>query len=169
MIAYSKLKEELNNFDVKYSEDSLPNIDNEADINIFISHGGRESLKGFKGIYPSVDKVYTDDNIFGKGKVAILFVCHSGSIVDNHYSNSFHTLIKVLLKSGYQAVIAPSWSLNICIPGIWTKELLEKLKDGNSLSSAVYYANKKVNSIYMVESACAAMHLFGNPHLSVNG
>jgi hypothetical protein len=121
---------------------------------------------GFKGLYPSDDKVYTNDSIFGKGKVAILFVCHSGSVVKNHYSNSVHTLTKSLLESGYQAVIAPSWSLNICIPGIWTKELLENLKNGSSLSSAVYYANKKIYSIYKVESACAAMHLFGNPHLN---
>ena len=94
--------------------------------------------------------------------MAILFVCHSGSIVENSYSNSTHTLVKQLLQSGYEAVISPSWSLNVSIPGIWTKEFIKSLKSKISISESVYKANLLIQNQYVSPSASTAMHLFGN-------
>lgn len=159
-IAFSKLKEQLVDLDVSYDENLIPNPN--GDLNIFISHGGRNGDSGFCGLYPTSGKAYVTDKIFGNGKVAILFVCHSGSIVENSYSNSTHTLVKQLLQSGYEAVISPSWSLNVSIPGIWTKEFIKSLKSKISISESVYKANLLIQNQYVSPSASTAMHLFGN-------
>jgi len=159
-IAFSKLKEELDHCDVIYDENLIPNPT--GDINIFISHGGRDGDSGFCGLYPTSGKAYITDTIFGNGKVAILFVCHSGSIVENCYSSSTHSLVKKLLKSGYKAVISPSWSLNVSIPGIWTKEFIKSLDFKMNISESVHKANLLVQNKYLSPSASSAMHLFGN-------
>ncbi|PSU86714.1 hypothetical protein C0W42_19705 [Photobacterium kishitanii] len=164
-MAYSKLKVDIEEFNCDFYEDLVPIFHQDSDVNIFISHGGRDGSSGFNGVFPSDGKVFLSNDIFGTGKVALLFICHSGSIVDNMFSNSCHTLVKSLLEQGYETVIAPSWSLNVCIPGVWTKALLNKLNEGVFLSQAVFYANKEVSNEYPPQSAWAAMHLFGNPHL----
>lgn len=147
-------------------ESIVPTFDVDTDLNIFIAHGGRDGMKGFNGLFPSHDKVYTNlDAIFGQGKVAVVFACHSGSVAGMLYSNSIHTLIKELLRNGYEAVIAPSWSLNIYIPETWCKEFIESLTGKNPISHAVFMANRAVKLKYKVESAWAAMHLFGNPNI----
>jgi len=162
-IAFSKLKEQLNNSNVTYDESLIPTPD--SDINIFISHGGRSGNSGFSGLYPASGKAYNTENIFGNGKIAILFVCHSGSIIEHYYSNSTHTLVKKMLQDGYEAVISPSWSLNVSIPGFWTKEFIKYMNSGINISESVYKANLFVDSIYLSLSASAAMHLFGNSNL----
>lgn len=159
-IAFSKLKEQLVDLDVSYDENLIPTPN--GDLNIFISHGGRNGDSGFCGLYPTDGKAYVTNKIFGNGKVAILFVCHSGSIVENSYSNSTHTLVKKLLQSGYQAVISPSWSLNVSIPGVWTKEFIRSLEVGMNISESVYKANLLIQNQYISSSASSAMHLFGN-------
>lgn len=159
-IAFSKLKDELGTNGINYDENLMPNPS--CDINIFISHGGRDGNSGFCGLYPTSGKSYMTDKIFGHGKVAILFVCHSGSIVENHYSNSTHTLIKNLLKSGYETVISPSWSLNVSIPGIWAKEFINSLKSKKNITESVYQANLLIHNHYLSPSASTAMHIFGN-------
>lgn len=160
LIAFSKLKEELGDSDVSYDENLFPSPNGE--INVFVSHGGRNGDSGFCGLYPTSGKAYMIDTFFGNGKVAILFVCHSGSIVENYYSNSTHTLVKKLLQSGYEAVISPSWSLNVLIPGIWTKEFIRSLNSKNNIAESVYKANLIVQNQYLSPSASTAMHLFGN-------
>lgn len=159
-IAFSKLKEELLGDSVIFDEGDIPEPC--KDINIFISHGGRSGSAGFCGLYPSTEKAYDLESIFGRGKVAILFVCHSGSIVKHHFSNSTHTLVKKLLSDGYECVISPSWGLNIAIPGIWTKSFMENFRAGKDISDAVFKANSYVDSIYLSPSASTAMHIFGN-------
>lgn len=163
LIAFSRLKEKMNTESMIYDEGLFPTPS--RDINIFISHGGRNGSHGFCGLYPAKGKAYDIDALFGIGKLAILFVCHAGSIVENVYSNSTHTLVKKLLENGYEAVISPSWSLNVCIPGIWTKEFLESFASGQNASKAVHRANALVDTIYRSPSASCAMHLFGNGKL----
>ncbi|EGM76780.1 hypothetical protein Rhein_3017 [Rheinheimera sp. A13L] len=163
-IAFSKLKEEMVATNIVYDEGLIPNPS--QDINIFISHGGRNGSSGFRGLYPTSGKAYDTDKVFGIGKVAILFVCHAGSIVENVYSNSTHTLVKKLLRNGYEAVISPSWSLNVSIPGVWTKEFLKSMNSGLNISQAVHNANLIVNDCYLSPSASAAMHLFGNDEIT---
>lgn len=164
--AYSKLIDGISGYNIATCESIFPMFDVDTDLNIFIAHGGRDGIKGFKGLFPSSDKVYTNlDAIFGHGKVAIVFACHSGSVAGMQFSNSIHTLIKELLRNGYEAVIAPSWSLNIYIPETWCKEFISSLTEKNSITRAVYMANMAVKLKYKVESAWAAMHLFGNPNI----
>jgi hypothetical protein len=166
-IAYSKIQDELKNHQVVYSEGIKPDINKLSNINAFISHGGRSGLEGFKGLYPTDGKAYLDyGKVFGTGDVALLFVCHSGSVVKNNFSNSCHSLIKELLANGYRTVIAPSWSLNVCIPGVWTKHFINSMKTGYTVSRSAFIANKNIQKIYPVESAWAAMHVFGNPELT---
>jgi len=74
-------------------------------------------------------------------------------------------LAKTLLLAGYETVIAPAWSLNVTIPGPWTEVFLHQLKTGQNIVSAASEANQRIKQIYPVESAWAAMHVFGNPHL----
>lgn len=157
------MKEELKSSEVTFDERLVPQPN--CDINIFISHGGRNGSAGFSGLYPADGKAYDVRKVFGKGKVAILFVCHAGSIVENHYSNSNHTLVKQLLNDGYESVISPSWSLNIYIPGIWAKEFIRNLNGGKNISESVYEANSIISSVYLSPSASCAMHLFGNRNI----
>lgn len=163
-IAFSKIKENLDSTKVTYEEGIIP--DSSSDLNVFISHGGRDGNSGFRGLYPSDDKAYNVDKVFGSGKVAVLFVCHAGSIVENLYSNSTHSLVKKLLQDGYDAVISPSWSLNVSIPGIWMKEFIKNMESGYTISYAVNKANLYVESIYISPGASSAMHLFGNDKLT---
>lgn len=165
-IAFAKIKENLDNVKVVYEEGLIPNPC--SDINVFVSHGGRDGNSGFRGLYPSDGKAYNMDKIFGTGKIAIMFVCHAGSIVENYYSNSTHTLVKRLLQSGYQAVISPSWSLNVSIPGIWMKKFIRSMENGNTISYSVNKANLYIESIYISPGASSAMHLFGNDRLTSN-
>lgn len=159
-IAYSKLKEEVPYVRTVFDEGAVPNPC--KDINLFISHGGRNEFLGFSGLYPKSGKAYDTSKIFGHGKLAILFVCHAGSIVENIFSNSTHTLAKKLLESGYETVISPSWSLNVSIPGIWTREFIDNFSSGLNASQSVHKANVIVDSMYLSPSASGAMHLFGN-------
>jgi hypothetical protein len=162
-IAFSKLKEEMATGSVIYDERLIPTPN--QNINIFIAHGGRNGNSGFRGLYPASGKAYDTNNVFGVGKIAILFVCHAGSIVENIYSSSTHTLVKKLLQNGYEAVISPSWSLNVSIPGVWTKEFMENMISGLNTSQSVHKANLSVDDSYLSPSASGAMHLFGNGKL----
>lgn len=163
-IAFSKIKENLDNAKAIFEEGAIPKSSSE--VNVFISHGGRDAILGFRGLYPSDGKAYDIENIFGTGKVAILFVCHAGSIVESYYSNSTHTLVKKLLQDGYEAVISPSWSLNVSVPGIWMKEFIKNMENGHTISYSVNKANLYVESIYISPGASSAMHLFGNDRLT---
>lgn len=164
-LAYSRLRQHMDNHPADYEEGLLPSFESEADVKLFICHGGRDPDGGFTGLYPSDNKKYTTPSILGTGKVAVLFVCHGGHIATDIYARSFQTLAKTLLLAGYETVIAPAWSLNVTIPGPWTEVFLHQLKAGQNIVSAASEANQRIKQIYPVESAWAAMHVFGNPHL----
>lgn len=166
-IAYERLKSHLNNENVVLSEGLLPEFSEETDLKAFICHGGRAINGGFTGLYPSNNKKYKSTSILGKGKVAILFICHGGHIQSDIYSRSFQTLAKNLLQEGYETVIAPSWSLNIVIPGPWMEEFLNHLSIGANIIDACLAANNKIMELFPVESAWAAMHIFGNPNIKI--
>lgn len=166
-LAYSRIKECLVDHPVECEEGLLPTFKSKADVKLFICHGGRNREGGFTGLYPSGTKKYLTPSILGTGKVAVLFVCHGGHISSDFYARSFQTLAKTLLLSGYETVIAPAWSLNINIPGPWAEAFLQRLKSGQNIVSAACEANLQIKEIYPVESAWAAMHVFGNPHLKI--
>ncbi|HFZ1281280.1 TPA: hypothetical protein ACIJR0_004779, partial [Klebsiella aerogenes] len=64
-----------------------------------------------------------------------------------------------------ECVLAPAWSYNVILTGIWTRSFVDALNDGKNLSESTYYANKSVKSEYPGVGAYAAMHLFGNDGL----
>jgi len=166
-LAFSRLKECTTNFSIHFSGGLYPEFDVNTDVKMFVCHGGRDKSGGFTGLYPSSTKKYLTPGILGTGKVAVLFVCHGGHIASDFYSRTFQTLAKTLLLAGYETVIASAWSLNINIPGPWANAFLLALAAGLPISRAVQNANAKIKEAYPVESAWAAMHVFGNPHLTV--
>lgn len=165
-IAYDKIES-------LFSDDSLvkvtsldPRSDLNKEINIFISHGGKDRFYGFKSISPADGKYFINEKeIFGKGKVAILFICHSGSSKSAMFATKLDGLVSRVLDLGYECVLAPAWSYNVTLTGIWTRNFIDALKEGKNLSASTYFANSHVKSIYPGIGAYAAMHLFGNDNL----
>ncbi|UJD95280.1 hypothetical protein FS593_13690 [Lelliottia amnigena] len=143
-----------------------PRNDLNKDINIFISHGGKDSLYGFKSISPAENKYFINESdVFGTGKVAILFICHSGSYKSSMFATKLDGLVSKVLDLGYECVLAPAWSYNVILTGIWTRNFIDALNDGKNMSESTFIANKSVKSTYPGVGAYAAMHLFGNDNL----
>ncbi len=165
LLAHGRLISCMAEYKLILSESMVPNFERQTDIKAFICHGGRSKNGGFTGLYPSDDKKYISSSILGSGKVAVLFICHGGHVNSDVYARSFQALAKNLLSAGYEAVIAPSWSLNVVIPGPWMTAFIGFLTLGGNIVDASLYANNRIKSIYPVESAWAAMHVFGNPHV----
>jgi hypothetical protein len=69
---------------------------------------------------------------------------------------------------GYQAVIAPFWSLHIDIPPLWLPVFLQHLNKGETISKSAYHANTAVYNVYAAPGAWACLHIYGNPYLRVN-
>lgn len=140
-----------------------PRNDLNKDINIFISHGGKDSLYGFKSISPAENKYFINENdVFGRGKVAILFICHSGSYKSSLFATKLDGLVSKIFDLGYECVLAPAWSYNVILTGIWTRNFVDALNGGKNISESTFFANQSVKSVYPGVGAYAAMHLFGN-------
>lgn len=162
-IAFGKICDEFSDDELIRVESLNPRSDLNQDINIFISHGGKDDLYGFKAISPAEDMYFINEkDIFGEGEVAILFICHSGSSRSSLYATKINTLVYSLLNMGYEAVLAPAWSYNVMLAGIWTRAFIDAFREGNSLSKANFIANSEVKRKYIGVGAYAAMHLFGN-------
>ncbi|MBA5236690.1 hypothetical protein H2Y54_09015 [Pectobacterium aroidearum] len=159
-MAYSGVEQVINKNEVRCDISDTPTAN--ADINIFISHGGKNNTVGFYGVYPGDNKTFNIDKLFGTGRIAILFICHSGSMVKNIHTHSNNTLITKLIESGYDTVISPSWSLHISIPSIWLPEFISGLKSGLNVSEATFKANETVEKKFISPKASMAMHVFGN-------
>ncbi|MCU8746859.1 hypothetical protein OE179_19430, partial [Klebsiella quasipneumoniae] len=106
-----------------------------------------------------------ESDVFGTGKVAILFICHSGSYKSSMFATKLDGLVSKVLDLGYECVLAPAWSYNVILTGIWTKNFVDALNEGYNLSESTFIANKSVKSTYPGVGAYAAMHLFGNDKL----
>ena len=76
-------------------------------------------------------------------------------------------MVKKYLAKGYEAVVAPFWALNIEIPPVWLPAFFDAIEQNNSISEAVFKANKAVYNIYPTPSAWACMHLYGNPFFRI--
>jgi len=173
---FDKMKHVLEEYKIPAITQSLPEEIN-SDVNIFFAHGELNGA-GFKAIYKS-DKnnsaVISNRRLFGTGKIAILFVCHSGAIDKNIFSNSVISLIHEIIELGYAAVIAPCWSLEVTIPQFWLQYFLEKFKSGAYISEAVHFANnnlaeykESISNAYYVPEGRLAMHLYGNPNVRIS-
>lgn len=165
-IAFDKIDNLFNDTSLLKITSLNPRNDLNRDINIFISHGGKDSLYGFKSISPADDKYFLNESdVFGTGKVAILFICHSGSSKSSMFATKLDGLVSKILDLGYECVLAPAWSYNVSLTGIWTRNFVDALHDGNNISKSTYLANKSIKSAYPGVGAYAAMHFFGNNEL----
>ncbi|MBE8722706.1 hypothetical protein C4F40_18450 [Sphingobacterium sp. Ka21] len=132
-----------------------------SDINIICSHGAN-SIAESQIIYQNEEPLYDLDDVVGKGKILIFFVCYSGSMQTEFFRNNTTSLIKKFIKQGYQAVIAPFWALEVTIPGIWLPEFLSAIEGGKRIDEAVFLANKEVYNRFPTPAAWACLHLYGN-------
>lgn len=157
--------------------DLLPENPLSSTINIFLAHGGK-GIEGFRTLYTkhSDGHAYIKDEgikkLFGSGIIAVLFICNSASISQEIYAQRLVSFTHEILSLGYKAVIAPAWSLNPDISGLWLESFVESLKKEDSISTAVHLANinvakKGYNDYHGFYSPTgwAAMHLYGNPNI----
>lgn len=162
---HSTLLEELEQFNIQFITGRVPESTPSSDVNIFVGHGSIGS-DGFRAVY-TADTIAIKSwaNIFGQGKIAILFICHSGAMQQRFFMHQLTSLSVKLIELGYQSVIGSFWALNIKFPAIWAKHFLNSFNAGETVASSVYTANKAIANTFMMPNAWAAMHLFGNPNL----
>lgn len=164
---YSKLKYTLNKSNFFIEQSIAPERPISSELNILTAHGSDDiALK--KVIYPDGNPRLNIARFLGKGKILILFICHSGSVTATPFKNSISTIIKQHISDGYSAVIAPFWSLHITIPPIWLPVLLSSIETGKTIVEAVHDANMAVFGSYPTPSAWSCMHIYGDPHLKKN-
>jgi hypothetical protein len=141
-----------------------------SSINILVAHGSN-NISNFPALHFSnvTDNTTLDDldSVIGDGKVLILFVCHGGQAKPETFRNQVSSLPTYYLSKGYEAVIAPFWSLSTEIPPKWLPEFMQSLKAGMKISTAVWNANQKVKEKFDTPSAYACMHLYGNPFMAI--
>jgi hypothetical protein len=167
---HGKMEDDLVRFNITQYQKILPEVPLDCDINVLVAHGS-SSISTFPAFYlennTDTFSIRNFDHIVGKGKILILFVCHSGSERSDLFRNQTLTVVKQFLQNGYQAVIAPFWALHIEIPPIWLPEFLEQLHIGKDVGTAVFHANKKVRTVFNTPKAYACLHLYGNPFLKI--
>ncbi|WBV55921.1 hypothetical protein PFY10_17060 [Chryseobacterium daecheongense] len=173
-LGYDKIKPVFDEFKIKTFTKSIPEVPFDKDINIFFAHGELDEI-GFKVVSVNEEKfVVNKEKIFGYGKIAILFICHSGSINEDLFSNKVQSLIYELIQYGYSSVIAPFWALEATIPSFWLRFFLENFREGYTISESVYLANnsladyqQEISDSFYVPEGRLAMHLYGNPNITL--
>lgn len=160
------IEETLNKFHVVCNDQTDPLLPINSEINIACAHGGAD-ISNTSWFYADDKPIVETDKIIGKGKLLILFVCHSGTISRPDYDNAMHTLIKRYIRMGYSSVIAPMWSLNTEILPLWLEVFMESVHQGEFVVDAVFKANMAVKEKYISPVVYACLHLFGNPFLHI--
>lgn len=147
-------------------------------INVFVAHGAK-SITGFRSVHTrgqteghAIINETGISRVFGTGFIAVVFICDSGSMTKDIYSQKLISFVSEILSLGYQAVVAPAWKYNPAISAIWLDTFLEALKAGNTISFAVQIANQTSSKNGFDEyfgfyspRGWAAMHLYGNPNI----
>lgn len=156
---------EENSFTI--SEKLVPMNPLQADLNIVCAHGGKD-IGETQWFYANEKPIVETKRIVGKGRILILFVCHSGSISHTNVDNAMHTIVKRYLRMGYSAVVAPMWSLATEILPCWLATFMSNINNHEYVIDSVYKANMAVKEEYVSVSAWGCMHLFGNPYVQIN-
>lgn len=162
----SKLKDIFTAYNFVCNEQNIPDRLIDAEINIACAHGGAD-ISDTQWFYADDEPIVETNRIIGKGKLLILFVCHSGSITRSDYDNAMHTLIKRYIRVGYSSVIAPMWSLNTEILPTWLSMFMREVMNGQFVIDALFRANMAVKKEYICPEVYACLHLFGNPFLQI--
>lgn len=137
-----------------------------GDLTFLCAHGATDISKT-EVFYVDDKPLFDTLRCVGRGKIAVMFICHSGSITRSVYDNAMHTLVKQLIQKGYSSIVAPMWSLPTDIITPWLTVFLESLENGEYIIDAVYKANMRVKKEFVASSAWACLHLFGNPYTRV--
>ena len=138
-----------------------------GDLTMLCAHGATDISKT-EVFYVDEKPILDTLRCVGRGKVAVMFICHSGSITRSVYDNAMHTLVKQLILKGYSSIVAPMWSLPTDIIMPWLSVFLESLETGEYIIDAVFKANMRVKQDFVTPSAWACLHLFGNPYTRVS-
>lgn len=137
-------------------------------INIVCAHGAK-TVGETEWFYAKDEPIKYVDAVIGKGKMLILLVCHSGSMHPGTYDTAVHSIVKKFIRKGYNAVVAPAWSLSTEIVPLWINTFMNEFIDKRGfVIDAVYKANMAVKRNFTAISAWACMHLYGNPYLQIN-
>ncbi len=139
-------------------------------IQIVAAHG-RNDIADFNALFINDKAAVTNfDHIFGNtGKVAILFVCHSGSSNKNYYNFTLNSMVRYLIETKkFEAVIAPCWSLHISIPPLYLEKVLSSLSEGETIGVSHLYAINSVFSKNKNPGAWGCLHLFGNSNFCLS-
>lgn len=160
------IEETLNKYQFICNDQRDPLLPINSEINIACAHGGAD-ISNTSWFYADDKPIVETDKIIGKGKLLILFVCHSGSISRPDYDNAMHTLIKRYIRMGYSSVIAPMWSLNTEILPTWLEVFMESIQQGEFVIDTLFKANMAVKEKYTSPIVYACLHLFGNPFLQI--
>ena len=167
---FTVILEQLEKCLLKYKFDvhceTTPKFPLHADLNVICAHGG-SNISVTEWFYANEQPIIETSKIVDKGRLLILFVCHSGSITYTNYDNAMHTIVKRYIQMGYSSVIAPMWSLATTIIPTWLSSFLDNMDAGSYIVDAVYKANMQVRNECVAPSAWACMHLFGNPYLQI--
>lgn len=164
-LLWSKLEEKIEEFNIMVSTSTLPEKPLSSDINIISAHGAKD-IASFNSLFLNEEKAIKDiERLIGKGEILILLVCHSGSMEKSVFRKQILSLVNKFLNNGYQAVIAPFWSLHIDIPPVWLPSFLNSIAEGKSVSESVFTANNEVFESNKNPGAWACLHLYGNPRL----
>ena len=133
---------------------------------------------GFKAVYKSDginSAVIENKELIGKGEVAVLFICNSGIMNEDLFSNSIISLVHEIILSGYKTVIAPCWSLETSIPSFWLDKFLDSFDSGYYISESVFKGNNKlaeykeeISNAFYVPQGRLAMYLYGNPNVRIS-
>ncbi|MGV3561317.1 hypothetical protein [Larkinella arboricola] len=174
---YTLLEPILSSINCKVSTSLYPDSPLSSDINIFLAHGEKD-ITGFKAIFSNPDEhkiVFHINHLFGKGKIAILFICNSGGMDDDIFSTSIVSLAGDILKLGFKSVIASFWKYDVTMAPIWLNGFLTSFRAGFSVNESVFLANKVVSEydessgrLFFAPTGSLAMHLYGNPNIYLN-
>ena len=162
----SSLEDVFGKYNIACNEQNIPDRPIEAEINIACAHGGAD-ISDTQWFYADGNPIVETGKIIGRGKLLILFVCHSGSITRHDYDNAMHTLIKRYIRAGYSSVIAPMWSLSTEILQTWLDVFMKEIMNKQFVIDALYKANMAVKEQFTSPEVYACLHLFGNPFLQI--
>ena len=162
----SSLEDVFGKYNIACNEQNIPDRPIEAEINIACAHGGAD-ISDTQWFYADGNPIVETGKIIGRGKLLILFVCHSGSITRHDYDNAMHTLIKRYIRAGYSSVIAPMWSLSTEILQTWLDVFMEEIMNKQFVIDALYKANMAVKEQFTSPEVYDCLHLFGNPFLQI--
>lgn len=161
-----KLEDTFLKYNIMCNDQHIPPIPLNAEINIACAHGGAD-ISNTQWFYADDTPIVDTAKIIGKGKLLVLFVCHSGSINRPEYDNAMHTLIKRYIRLGYSSVIAPMWSLNTEIIPLWLSSFMSEIWNGSFVIDALFRANMTIKREFISPEVYACLHLFGNPFLQI--